>query len=131
MNGNVTSFENALLERIKIALLKMEAEGIEGFGLNELTLDDEPFGERIRTSGFLFEGCVSGGDYNYKWIPPTGWTLKKLCDDDDDTYYVVEHEKEFHIIKQIDGGHYQGRLCWSSLLEIPDFLLAGFLDNGK
>lgn len=120
-----------LLEAVQRAIEKLQAEGIEGWGLNNLYLDDQPFGELVQigpTFGCASETCnhVSHDPAapTYKWVPPTGWKLVHLGKDDEfDYYYITDGEEEEVIIKE-DRRHYHDRLFWGNFEDVPEFLLA-------
>lgn len=120
----MSKFENALIERIKVAIEKMEKkDGIYGFGIEDIHLD-EIFGKRIKISEEY-----PNGEYDYKWIPPAGSNLIELCKDDNITYYVVKNEHNFHILSLENNHPYCDFLYFSDLDSIPDCVITKLAEN--
>lgn len=119
-------FEKNLVERIKVAMEKMKKDGIYGFGIEDMYLDEKVFGKRIRISEEY-----PNGEYDYEWIPPSGWDLGELYQDDRITYYVVRNQDEFHVLKLENNHPHCDLLVWSDLDSIPDFLLTELVESKK
>lgn len=124
-----------LIAAVEAALEKMQRDGIKGWGLNTLyiTYDDgtREFGELVEagaTYGCTSETCSHSShdpaDATYKWIPPEGYTLHILGEDDGRTFYHLGNDEEEHIIVRIEGGHYHDRLEWGDFEDVPEWILA-------
>ncbi len=125
-----------LISAVCSALEKLRREGIEGWGLNELYFiyDDgtrEAFGELIQAGpeyGCTSETCSHSShdpaDATYKWIPPEGYTLHILGEDDGRTFYHLGNGEDEHILVRNEGGHYHDRLQWGDFEDVPEWMLA-------
>lgn len=125
-----------LIAAVEAALEKMQRDGIEGWGLNELYFiyDDgtrETFGELIQTGAE--HGCTSEmcnhvshdpAAPTLKWIPPEEYSLSILGEDGERTFYHLTNDSEEYIIVRVEGGHYHDRLEWGNFEDVPEWILA-------
>ena len=120
-----------LIDAVSAAIKKKKKDGIVGWGLNCLQLNGKVFGELVQVGPS--QGCISDTCNHVshspaapmmKWIPPEGWELSRLGDDDRETwYYLVSPEDEEFMIKFMDNHQYHDRLEWASFDDVPEWLL--------